>query len=338
MVHPKNLGVHGAGGVARCRGTRQTGSVDSYLQIAVTVLQQARRPLGPRAILTLAYQNDLVPPQLHGKTQHKTLQARISEDIIQRREHSPFFRPAPGQFFLRDFLTDTSIPEAYRVPMATRRRVRDLIRGPVLSLDPKSLKGLSDEHGRIERADVLSLLQAGHVRYGDPKTDAGDSVFLWSFVCVVRANSVLSYRQGRYRETRDAFALRRTIGFSTLVHQHESTLFNVGDLGIVDSGVHATMLDLDIPQVGPTHVESQFSARLRYFLWPSYKQSRDLVAVIDFDCPAWFEPMKRRLAINDLHWLDWAARINDLDDFDPWSRSVMLEHSRLRKGVTAQSS
>lgn len=324
-------------GVAHRRAARQTGDVDSYLQIAIAVLQRARRPLGPRAILTLAYQSDLVPPQLHGKTQHKTLQARISEDIIERREHSPFFRPAPGQFFLRDFLTDTSIPETYRAPMATRRRVRDLIRGPVLSLDRKHLEGLHSENGRIERGDVLSLLRAGHVRYGDPKADAADLVFLWSFVCVVRANSVLSYRQGRYRESRDAFALRRTIGFSTLVHQHESTLFNVGDLGIVDSGVHATMLDLDIPVVAPTHAVNAFSASLRYFLWPGANQSRDLVAVIDFDCPPWFEPMRRRLAINDLCWLDWASRINDLDDFDPWSRSVMLEHARLRKGVAAQS-
>jgi hypothetical protein len=277
-----------------------------------------------------------VPPQLHGKTQHKTLQARISEDIIERREHSLFFRPAPGVFFLRDFLADPSLPETYRVPLATRRRVRDLIRGPALAVDRRQLRSLDNNNGRIETGQVLSLLSAGDLRYSDPKHDDGSSVFLWSFVCVVRTDAVLSYRQGRYRESRDAFALRRTIGFSTLVHQDESTLFNLSDYGIVDSGVHATMLDLDIPRTSH-HGENAFRACLKYFLWPASSDSNDLVAVIEFDCPPWFEPLKRRLAINDLGWLDWASRLNDLDDFDPWSRSVMLEHARLRKGVATQS-
>lgn len=311
--------------------------MDSYLDIAAAVLRRARRPLGPRAILSLAYQTGLVPTHLHGKTQHKTLQARISEDIITRREQSQFFRTAPGYFFLRDFLADKSLPESYRVPMATRRRMRDLIRGPALAVERDQLLKLADENCRIERAAILSLCHAGHVHYGDPKVDSGHLVFLWSFVTVTRSNLVLSYRQGRYRENRDAFALKRTIGFSTLVHEHESTLFNLTDFGIIDSGVHATMLDLDIPEVPVSGEAVEFRAHLKYFLWKSNDRAGDLVAVIDFECPDWFEPMKRRLAINDLCWLDWTARINDLDDFDPWSRSVMIERSRLRGGIEAQS-
>lgn len=311
--------------------------MDSYLDIAAAVLRRARRPLGPRAILSLAYQTGLVPTHLHGKTQHKTLQARISEDIIARREHSQFYRTAPGLFFLRDFLADKSLPESYRVPMVTRRRVRDLIRGPALAVDRDRLLKLGGENCRFERAAILSLFHAGHVHYGDPKVDNHHLVFVWSFVSVTRSNLVLSYRQGRYRESRDAFALRRTIGFSTLVHEDESTLFNLSDFGLVDSGVHAAMLDLDIPEVPVSGETEEFRAHLKYFLWQSNSRTGDLVAVIDFECPDWFEPTKRRLAINDLCWLDLSTRINDLDDFDPWSRSVMIEHARLRGGIEAQS-
>jgi hypothetical protein len=39
-------------------------------------------------------------------------------------------RTAPGRFFLREFLTDVMIPEEHRQPVATRRRFRELMRGP----------------------------------------------------------------------------------------------------------------------------------------------------------------------------------------------------------------
>lgn len=306
--------------------------MDSYLDIAAHVLRQERRPLGPRTILAFAYRMGLVGPHLHGKTQHKTLQARISEDIIARREQSLFFRPEPGLFFLREFLSDATIPERHRTPMVTRRRVRDLIRGPALAIRREHLRELGPENHRIENSAVMSLLHSGQMHYGDPKYDDQELVFIWSFVSVTRANQVLSYRQGRYRETRDAFAQKRTIGFSTLVHEKEGTLFNLDDLGIVDSGVHATMLDLDVPDV-PVSTSAPFRAHLKHFQWQSNSQAGDLLAVIDFECPDWFEPLKRRLAINDLQWLDLSIRFNDLDDFDPWSRSVMLQYMGLREGL-----
>jgi hypothetical protein len=57
--------------------------VDTYLGIAQKVLERARRPLTPREILREAYRSDLVPYHLHGATQHKTLQARLSEHILE---------------------------------------------------------------------------------------------------------------------------------------------------------------------------------------------------------------------------------------------------------------
>ncbi len=33
---------------------------------------------------------------------------------------------------------------------------------------------------------------------------------------------------------------------------------------------------------------------------------------------------KRRLALNDIRWLDDLSSINDVDDFDPWSQKVLL--------------
>jgi HB1, ASXL, restriction endonuclease HTH domain len=84
--------------------------LDAYLQIAESILKIERRPLSARAILAAAYRHGLVPMHLHGNTQHKTLGARISEDIITLHDDSLFFRTAPGRFFLREFLTDVTDP------------------------------------------------------------------------------------------------------------------------------------------------------------------------------------------------------------------------------------
>jgi hypothetical protein len=67
-------------------------------------------------------------------------------------------------------------------------------------------------------------------------------------------------------------------------------------------------------------------ASLGYFLWVSdgSTATTDLLAVISFQCPDWFEPVKRRLALNDLTWLDLTKGITNIEDFDPWSKVILL--------------
>jgi hypothetical protein len=298
--------------------------LDAYLQIAESILKIERRPLSARAILAAAYRRGLIPMHLHGNTQQKTLGARISEDIITLRDDSLFFRTAPGRFFLREFLTDVTIPEEHRQPVATRRRIRDLMRGPALAVDLHDLQRIATTGTAIPPVIVFNLLRSDRYRYDDPKNRKEGSVFLWSFVSVRRNYEILSYRLGRYRDDRDMFMARRSVGFSTLVHRDERTLFNLDDFGIVDSGVHATKIDLDVPEVQSTGQVDRVAASLVHFIWVFQNTGEsDLLAVINFECPKWFEPERRRLALNDLSWFDIRTPVNDVDDFDPWSRSVL---------------
>lgn len=313
--------------------------MDAYLEIANSVLEAERRPLSPRTILTAAYQRGLVPQHLYGKTQHKTLQARISEDIIGRRENSLFFRTEPGKFFLRRFLADQSVPEEFRTVFPTRRRIRELVRGPALAVEHQHLSQIAARDVPIGWKKVLGLLNANCFRYGDPRKKDEGLVFIRSFVCVFRSHEVLSYRAGRYREDRDSFLLRRSIGFSTFVHLDDRTLFNFRDFGIIESGIRAAQIDLDIPSPVPAE---PLKGKLGYFIWPSEVDGpSELLAVIDFECPDWFEPTRRRLALNDLAWLDASKPVNDIDDFDPWSKLVLLarfkSHSHLDKALGSHS-
>ena len=307
--------------------------MDAYLQIAARVLEAERRPLSPKAILEFAYKSSIVPTHLYGKTQHKTLQARIAEDIVSRREHSVFFRTQPGKFFLRKFLADVSIPEEFRTVFPARRRTRELVIGPALAMDSTALSRIASKDIPIEPRKVFAEFDAEKFCFADPRHGQLNLVFLRSFVCVRRGQDLLSYRVGRYRDDRDTFMAKRSIGFSTFINVEDQTLFGSSPLGIVEAGVEATKIDLDIPQTTATEA---LNARLNYFIWPSKGQgSTDLLAIIEFDCPSWFEPLKRRLALNDLCWLDTSKPVNDLSDFDPWSSLVLLAcyKSNLGRGV-----
>lgn len=296
--------------------------MDSYLALAECVLRAARRPLAAREILESAYAFGIVPPQLFGKTQQKTLGARLSEDILLRRDRSAFFRTEPGKFFLSEFLNDVTVPESYRTPIVARRRERELQRGRFIAVREQTLRTGARE---ARRGDTLNVLQRQDFRYLDSLSEKAEGeLILWSFVMVTRGDDVLTYRHGRYREGRDAFLRRRSIGFFTPVVDIDRDLFDQGDHGVVAAGVRAAVLDLDMPRTVSHDAEYQELAQLTDFLVHHDKSSSDsLLAVVRFDCPQWFEPLTRRLAINDMAWLSLRSPVNHLEDFDPWSQRVL---------------
>ncbi len=298
--------------------------MSSYLQIAEEVLRAARRPLSARAILKQAYSLEIAPHHLYGKTQHKTLQARLSEDILQRREHSLFFRTKPGQFFLREFLTDTSIPAEYRQPIVARRRTRDLFLGPALSVSYRHAARLI-QSGQFAEADLVEkIASSGCYRYIDPKKKDDDDVLLWAVSALTRPGKILSYRTGRYRDDRDHFAHKRSIAFSTLVSEMNHTLFDTRSLGVPDSALFAAAVDLDIPLPEAFSARATFEHFIRFFAWqPEIDEKNSLLAFVEIRTPDWFEPTASSLSLNDLCWLDMSAPPNNWHDFDPPSQTIL---------------
>lgn len=296
--------------------------MDSYLAIAEQVLRAARRPLGAREILDTAYAVGIVPSQLFGRTQQKTLGARLSEDVLLRRERSAFFRTEPGKFFLTEFLSDPTIPEKHRTPILARRRERELQRGRFIAVREQALTS-GAKGQRLARG--LAALRRQDFRYLESINDRfPNELVLWSYVMVMRGDEVLTYRHGRYREGRDAFLQRRSIGFFTPVVDVDRDLFDLGDHGVVASGVRGVVLDLDMPQTISHDTEYQQLAHLTDFLvHHDDALSGNVLAVVRFDCPAWFEPLSRRLAINDMAWMSLRTQVNHLEDFDPWSQRVL---------------
>lgn len=312
----------------------EPSSVDTYLSIAERVLRQTKRALSAHQILRIAYNEGVAPPHIGGRTQHKTLQARLSENILRLRDSSKFYRTAPGRFFLRELINDPTIPSEERRPIIARRRQRDLPKRRALAFQQSAVEETLLSDALACTPEIMSLIERGHYHYAtSSRQRADDEVVVWSFIIVIKMGHVLSYRSGPYREDRDTFLSKRAIGFYTPVVDTDLNLFDHLDHGIVASGLKALASDLDLDD-HHTWKTLEDSSELQSFVYPdSNGNARNLLALVSCICPKWFEPTTSRLAINDLQWLDLRTPINHHDDFDPWSKAVLTEAKRIALGV-----
>ena len=301
--------------------------MDSYLDLARTVLQAARRPLNAKSMLDMAYEAGVVPSHLYGRTQHKTLQARLSEDILHHREASAFYRTEPGQFALKAFLDDPTIPREWKVTFPARRRTRDLKRSHALGVCRSVASEIVGRMALFEtvfrRAEAEGAVATMH---RDDMAARGYCA-VWTFSVVRRGDCVLAYRVGRYRDDRDAFADRRSIGFPGALAADDVSLFSHDRLGVVDCSTTVLQCDLDLSLAtfdGPSYVASARRPTIDGVMAVEGLQGAlDVVVVLSWDCPDWFEPTTRRLSLNEPSWLCLKTRLNDIKDFEPWSAQVL---------------
>ena len=293
-----------------------------YLDIAEKVLAHSRRPMGPHAILREAFILELMPPHLHGATQHKTLQARLSEDILHAKDRSRFVRTEPGKFFLRSLLKDKAIPEEYRKTIRARRRKRELTPDPVLCIAKESLHKLEFWDDQEQLSGFEKLRQTGELSYFEFKDKPDGQVPVWCFTILVREECVLSYRVGKYRVHDEDVASKRTVGFASLITEDQQTLFNHQDLGIIEAGITALALDLDFP-MDLDVLEAETLDTTSVVEVSIDDDIEAVLLVIETGCPSWFEPTNRRLSMNDMKWIPFQVPPNHLDDFDPWTQAVV---------------
>jgi hypothetical protein len=297
----------------------------SYLEIAERVLAEVRRPLSTRELMDEAYIRGVVPPHLHGRTQFKTFGARLSEDILRFREKSRFYRAQPGRFFLSRFLNDTSLPMEFRRPITAKRRTRELKMRDVLCLPKTELERFSAAGGQSVKPSVMqSLFDPRVLQYAsDVESVSQDCLPVAAFVVVMRNTFALSYRQGRYRESRDSFQEKRSIGFTTYVSGHDNSLFDGADHGSARAGLAAMAIDLDL-HTGRDGFALNASSELLFFVEPCCEgEPSAILAVVKYEVADEFEPLTKRLAINDLRWENLERGINNIEDFDPWSKHII---------------
>lgn len=298
--------------------------MSSYLDIAETVLRAARRPMTAKGVLNAAYSSDIVPGHLFGKTQEKTLQARLSEDILQRRSQSRFYRTKPGYFFLAEFESDPEISEKYKRRFSARRRTRDLYPQQALAIDTEFVESKHSHQVRNWSKFTAEAAACDAIKYIDLKHEDNEHLPVWTFSVVRKNNDILTYRIGRYRDDRDEFANKRTIGFPCVVSAKDQTLFSGDDLGARDCALNVLLADLDISLLAFTETESINHPEIVFAMRISGEDSKPaMLVVLEWSCPDWYEPTNHRLSLNDLSWMDASFKPNNIEDFEPWSIAAL---------------
>jgi HB1, ASXL, restriction endonuclease HTH domain len=296
--------------------------VDSYIELAELVLRAARRPLSARAMLDAAYKAGIVPRHLFGKAQHKTLQARLSEDILRLKLDSRFYRTDPGIFFLSEFRSDPDVANELKDPFHARRRTRDLAKPSALAIRREFVECRASR-STSWREFLSEANQSGALYYVDAKRAPIDCYLIWAFSVVRRSTQLLSYRVGRYRDNRDAFVNRRSIGFADVVSYEDASLFN-DDLGVADRGLSVVLDDLDLSRSVFGSSDNITTPDVMFSMISIDEVAHPaLLFVLEWACPEWFEPTARRLSLNEVSWIDGTRMPNDLDDFEPWSAAAL---------------
>lgn len=276
------------------------------------------------AILDAAYKSGIVPPHLYGKTQQKTLQARLSEEILQYKRTCQFFRTEPGVFFLTELISDPTVPEEYKTVFPARRRTRDLFQSPALAISKDYLESKMPNTSWNWTKIVEDATENNAIKYVNPNSSHEGYALVWSFSLVRRDQYTLAYRIGRYRDDRDMYANRKTIGFPGLLNVDNRTLFSMNDFGAAECSMDAIFTDLDISISSFNHTEDIDQPKITNILIVDDTPKKSIVLLImQWECPDWLEPTSRRLSLNNLGWMDLSCRPNDIDDFEPWSRATL---------------
>lgn len=297
---------------------------DAYLNIAERVLLSHGAPLRPHEILELAYIHALTPNHLYGITQHKTLHARLSEDISKYRENSRFYRVAPGVFFLRSYIqnhqTRSSQIQEYMAPP----RKKELKKERMLAINNEGI--LSKKEGEISITEIKNHLYKGFYNYYPYSEIQKDKslISIYSFVIVYREDFVLSFRTGKFSPSTDPLRGQRSIGVGGAIFSNDVDMLFESLYGIISNGVSELSYAIGLPRrlAEKARYNNELQPWCGFFVPKSSRHSKVLHVIMGYECPIEFTPFKGALSVNDLRWINLKNPGNNIDDFDQTSQFI----------------
>jgi len=300
--------------------------MDSYLEIARKVLGGARQPLNAREILKVAYQLNIVPRELYGRNQHRTLHARVATDILKQHSKSAFCRSDPGRFFLRSLLGDSTIPSSYRREYVAPRRAAQLGRFDALAFPRTEVVRVASHNGNRVSVDDLMSLPWRYARMEDIRRNVRLLPFRFLVVIVDDGRVVLSHM----RPWADGnLAGQMALGVNGVVKRDDRSLFSSDEAGLPDAAVRALIQHLDLSPLLVSVLEevSRWSAPIALFEEGDEPADDDLIAVLTFRCSGITEVIEAIDALATSEWHHLPIRLNDLGRFDRWSARVISDAS-----------
>ncbi|MDA9466605.1 winged helix-turn-helix domain-containing protein [Bradyrhizobium sp. CCBAU 53415] len=303
--------------------------MDSYLAIARRVLSEARQPLSAVQILRAAYDLQIVPRNLYGKTQHKTLQARIAVDILRNRGRSDFVRTERGRFFLRSLFSDPNIRRRLKGEYLAPLRADQLKRFHVTCFARDTVQQIQSSRGHLISLRDLCDAPVSY-RLLARIEDSKEICFLRVFVIVTRGDELLLHRMASRLE--NPLDGKLSIGLIGYVKREDRTLFATDSFGIQEAAERTLSEQLYMPYEMIKELSLVFDLADTKCLVDidNIDIGNTIVAVVVFGYPA---DERFDQLLPSLHSLEWHAQptgFNDLQRFDRWSKYI-IEGALLRE-------
>lgn len=290
--------------------------MNSYLKIAQAILTKSRQPLTAREMLDAAYRLQLVPEHLFGKTQYKTLHARLCEDILNNRGASLFARTAPGRFSLAANLEAGGSKSEYVAP----RRSYQLKQFDVLCADRNELDtALLIGSGPVDFEAISHWFRRQvplRVAEKDPNL-----VYLRLLVMVGSTNGLLTLAALNGAE----FGSGRSIGLLGFIRGSDADLFSDEPYG-VDLAAKRTIAEQSSASIHRIHkLTNRQPGRALRCIRVADAQSRDnsVVLFVQYQCENPEEFINFFPSSRAPRWTRVPAEINDISTLERISSRIV---------------
>lgn len=334
------------------------GDHQTYLRVAETVLAGALTPLKAREIVERGIERGLFGDHVLSRTPEKSMQARLSMDILNRKEQSKFIRSDRGRFTLRSKFfehpensVDADSHGARVYEYVAQRRVLQTPKEEVLCTPEKAFddvltfQGIDTDTGQILR----QLLKENGTLYV-PRSEAetrNDAKQFVTYVLVQCGQRLLYFKRSYLSRAAEFLRGSKCIGFGGHVSAADADILSLRDLGLAACARRELAEELHLPEIGADDSSADkkqadyFPSRItnlatrRLFNDVSLEQlgvlnddssevGRRHVAVI---YRAWLPDWNsvRRLqkgdsSIKGLGWIDLSKDKLDISDFEYWSQ------------------
>lgn len=303
----------------------------TYLWVAETVLSKHKRPLSARELVNYGLEDGLFPATGLSHTPQKSMQARLSIDILEN-PNSPFVRTSRGRFFLRAYLPPIGAEDLQRPPLTiytAERRTPAPSTEQVLCISRTNYTGsLSFQGiGRVGTNDPFSFLTkyAAYLPRSVAET-RDDYKQVITYTVIQHQSKILSFRRGLYNRAANFLRGAQCIGFGGHVNESDHSLFSFADSGIRENAAREISEELMLPGGRPLIQPSS----LEYLGILNDDSSdvgvRHLAVVLRYyvdDWQRWRKVSRGEASINRIRWLDTVEDPINLSDFEYWSQLVV---------------
>lgn len=303
----------------------------TYLWVAETVLRRHQRPLNARQIVTLGLDDGLFADQDISRTPQKSMQARLSIDILAKGNGSRFLRTGRGKFYLRDLYLKGAIKpgedshlEEYtairHVPTAPSEQVLVVPQGSYVSV--LDFQGINTSPDEILAHLIKNSNGITHIPRTEAETNSSFKQFI-TYTIIQQRDKILTFRRGQYNRAASFLRGARCIGFGGHVTEDDLNIFTFGDRGIKANAAREISEEVKLasgrPEIDPNELE---------ILGLLNDDSSDvgvrhIGVVLRYWAPEtdeWRHPQRGEASITQLRWMKTTGAEIDLLEFEYWSQ------------------